>query len=142
MISRLFALILISILALSLVGWAQEAPATSAAPNSTPVPQAQGCCHHNMADMKDGKGCCHQAATGAKDATACCAKDKCETKDGKSCCEGKDMKAAMKDCKKNGGCNDGKCCEGKSCGEAKGDKTAMECCGSKCERQPHTPAAS
>ena len=118
---RLFALIL----ALSLVGWAQETPA---APNSTPAPQAQGCCHHNMADMKDGKGCCHHAAGDAKDAAACC---------------GKDMKAAMKDCKKNGCCTDGKCCaEGKSCGEAKGDKTAMGCCGSKCERHPHTPTQS
>ena len=102
---RLFALIL----ALSLVGWAQETPA---APNSTPAPQAQGCCHHNMADMKDGKGCCHHAAADAKDAAACCGKDKCEMKDGKSCCDGKDMKAAMKDCKKNGCCTDGKCCTG------------------------------
>jgi len=25
-------------------------------------------------------------------------------KDGKSCCDGKDMKAAMKECKKNGCC--------------------------------------
>jgi hypothetical protein len=134
---RLFALILI--LALSLVGWAQEPPA---APNSTPAPQAKGCCHHNMAG-KDDKGCCHHAAADAKDAAACCSKDKCEMKDGKSCCDGKDMKAAMKECKKSGCCTDGKCCaEGKSCGEAKGDKTAMGCCGSKCERHPHTPAES
>jgi hypothetical protein len=134
---RLFALILI--LALSLVGWAQEPPA---APNSTPAPQAKGCCHHNMAG-KDDKGCCHHAAADAKDAAACCSKDKCEMKDGKSCCDGKDMKAAMKECKKSGCCTDGKCCaEGKSCAEAKGDKTAMGCCGSKCERHPHTPAES
>jgi hypothetical protein len=134
---RLFALILI--LALSLVGWAQEPPA---APNSTPAPQAKGCCHHNMAG-KDDKGCCHHAAADAKDAAACCSKDKCEMKDGKSCCDGKDMKAAMKECKKSGCCTDGKCCaEGKSCGEAKGDKTAMGCCGSKCERHPRTPAES
>src|SRR5260370_27385007 len=129
---RLFALILA--LSLSLFGWAQETPA---APNSTPAPQAKGCCHHNMADMKDGKGCCHHAAADAKDATACCGKDKCEMKDGKSCCEGKDMKAAKKDCEKNGCCKDGKCC-----GETKGDKTAMDCCGSKCERHPHAPAES
>jgi hypothetical protein len=132
---RLFALI--SILALSLVGWAQETPAASAAPNSTPAPQAQGCCHHNMADMKDGKGCCHHAAANAKNAAACCATDKCEAKDGKSCCEGKDMKAAMKKCKKHG-C----CAEDKSCGEAKGDKTAMGCCGNKSEHHPQTPAGS
>jgi len=132
---RLFALILT--LALSLAGWTQDTPAAPAAPNSTPAPQAQGCCHHNMADMKDGKGCCHHGATDAKDAAACCGKDKCEMKDGKSCCDGKDMKAAMKQCKKNGCCKDDK-----SCGKTKGDKTAMGCCGSKCERHPQTPAVS
>ena len=129
---RLIALILT--LALSLVGWAQT-PAAAAPPNSTPAPEAKACCHHNMADMKDGKGCCQHAAADAKDGTACCSKDKCEMKDGKSCCDGKDMKAAMKECKKNGCCADGK-----SCGEAKGDKTAMGCCSSKCERHPQTPA--
>ena len=130
---RLFTLIL----ALSLIGWAQETPAASAAPNSTPAPQAKGCCHHNMADMKDGKGCCHHAAADAKDAAVCCGKDKCEAKEGKSCCEGKDMKAAMKQCKKNGCCTDGK-----GCGDAKNNKTAAGCCGSKCERHQHTPAES
>jgi len=64
-------------------------------------------------------------------------------KDGKSCCDGKDMKAAMKECKKNGCCADGKCCpEGKSCSEAKGGKTAMGCCGGGCQRHPHTPSES
>lgn len=136
---RLFALIL----ALSLVGWAQETSAAPAAPNSTPAPQVQGCCHHNMANMKDDKGCCHHAAADAKDTTACCAKNKCEGKNGTSCCEPKDMTAAMKKCKKNGCCTDGKCCgEAKSCSEAKGDKIAMGCCGSKCERHPQTPAGS
>jgi hypothetical protein len=136
---RLFALIL----ALSLVGWAQETPAVPAAPNSTPATQAQECCHHNMADMKDVKGCCHHAAADAKDAMACCGKDKCEAKDGKSCCEGNDMKAAMKKCKKNGCCTDGKAsADGKSCSAAKGDKTAMGCCGNMCKRHPHAPAES
>jgi hypothetical protein len=135
---RLFALIL----ALSLVGWAQDTPAASAAPNSTPVPHAKACCHQNMAG-KDGKSCCHNAAADAKDATACCSKDKCEMKDGKSCCDGKDMKTAMKECKKKGCCADGKCCpEGKSCGEAKGGKTAMGCCGGGCQRHPYTPSES
>jgi hypothetical protein len=132
---RVFALILS--LALSMTGWAQDAPANSATPNSTPAAKAEGCCHHNMADMKDGKGCCHQAAPDSKDAMSCCGKDKnkCEAKDGKSCCGGKDMKAEMKECKKNRCCKDGK-----SCGEAKGDKTAMGCCGNKCEHHPQTPA--
>ena len=69
---RLFALIL----SLSLFGWAQETPA---APNSTPAPQAKGCCHHNMADMKDCKknGCCTDGkccgeAKGDKTAMGCC----------------------------------------------------------------------
>ena len=136
---RMIALILT--LALSLFGWAQDTPTAPAAPNSTPAPQAQGCCHHNMADMqsKEGKSCCHHtaAATDAKDAASCCGKDKdkCEMKDGKSCCDGKDMKAAMKECKKHGCCADGKC------GKAKGDKTAQGCCDNKCEGH-QTSAAS
>ena len=116
---------LVLTLALSLVGWAQETPAPSAAPNSTPTTQSKPCCHHAM------------AATGAKDAASCCGKDKCEMKDGKSCCDAKNMKAAMKECKKNGCCADGK-----SCREAKGDKTAMGCCSNKCERHPQAPAGS
>src|ERR1022692_1309954 len=138
---RFVALILT--LALSLFGWAQDTPAAPATPNSTPATQAQGCCHHNMADMqaqtKDGKSCCHDtaAATNTKDAAGCCGKDKdkCDMKDGKSCCAGKDMKAAMKECKKHGCCADGKC------GNAKGDKTAQGCCGNKCESH-QTSAAS
>jgi len=138
---RMFALIMV--LALSLVGWTQDTPAASTVPNSTPAPQAQTCCHHNMADMKDGKGCCHHAASDAQDASACCGKDKCEAKGNKSCCEGKNMKAAMKECKKNGCCTDGKCCaDAKSCGKDKGEKTAKGCCGSKCERPAQTPAVS
>jgi len=129
---RMIALILT--LALSLIGWSQDTPA---APNSSQAPQAEGCCHHNTADAKDDKGCCHHAAADAKDAASCCSKDKCEMKDGKSCCEGKDVKAAMKECKKNGCCADGK-----SCSKSKGDKTAMNCCGSKCERHSQTPSAS
>ena len=135
---RLSALIVI--LTLSLATWAQDTPA---APNSTPAPQSKSCCHHHMDGMKDGESCCHHAAD-AKDAASCCAKDKCDMKDGKSCCAGKDTKT-MKKSKKNGCCNDkdkeGKCCgDGKSCGEAKGDKTAIGCCGNKCERHPQTPA--
>jgi hypothetical protein len=91
---KLFALLLT--LSLSMVGWAQDAPSTPAAPNSTPAPQAQGFCYHDTA-MKDGKSCCHHGAADSKDAAACCGKDKCEAKDSKSCCEGKDMKSAMKD---------------------------------------------
>jgi len=126
---------LIAILVLSLVGWAQETPT---APNSTPAPKAEGCCHHSMADMKDAKSCCHHGAADAKEAMECCGKDKCTAKDGKSCCEGmdKDMKAAMKECKKDGCCKDGK-----GCGDAKGDKAAMECCGNKCEHHK-VPAVS
>jgi hypothetical protein len=130
---RLFALIL----TLSLVVWAQEPPTGSVAPNSTPAPQAEGCCHH-MAGAKDGKNCCHHAAVDAKEATACCGKDKCEMKTGKSCCRDKEMKACMKLCKKNGNCPAGKDC----CGAGASDKTAASCCGDKCERHQHSPAAS
>jgi hypothetical protein len=46
---------LILTLALSLVGWAQEAPAPSAAPNSTPATQPKSCCHHAAADARTPK---------------------------------------------------------------------------------------
>jgi len=121
-------------MALSLVAWAQETP-TAPAPNSTPAPQAKSCCHHAM-DAKGGMSCQHASAD-AKDAAGCCGmdKNKCEMKDGKSCCAAKDVKAQMKQCKKHGGCKDGKCC-----GMA-GDKSAMNCCGNKCERHEHATSA-
>ncbi len=123
---RVFALIL----ALSFVVWAQgnQAPA---APNSTPASEAKSCCHH-MDNMKEGEGCCHHAKAEGKDAMACCDKEKCEKKDAKSCCEGKDMKACMEKCQK----------EGKgSCGSAT-DKSAMNCCGNSCSRHQHPSAGS
>ncbi len=127
---------LICVLALSLVGWTQE-PATPATSNSTTAPQAQAgeCSHHNMEGMKEGESCCHHSAD-AKD--SCCGAGKCEMKDGKSCCAGKDMKAAMKQCKKE--CKKNACCKKGECGAAKGDKAAMGCCGGKCERHSPTPA--
>lgn len=139
---QLFALVL----TLSLMVWAREAripQLIQVGQDATAQPEAKGCCHNNLAGMKDGEGCCHHAAADAKEAATCCGKNKCEAKDVKSCCEGKDMKAAMAQCKKNGCCSDGKCCaDGKCGGEAKGDKTAMGCCGSKCERHQHTQAGS
>ena len=114
--------ILALIMALSLVVWAQGNSA-SPAPNSTPAPEAKGCCHHAKAE--------------GKDAVACCGKDKCEMKDAKSCCNGKDkdMQACMDQCKKEGkGC----CGDGKECGKA-ADKTAANCCdGNSCQRRQHT----
>jgi hypothetical protein len=106
---KLFAILL----AMSLMVWAQENPAT---PNA--APETKSCCHHANAD--------------AKDAAACCGKDKCDMKDGKSCCAdmkscagGKDMKECMKQSKKDGG---------KCCGEA-GKTSANSCCGNQCERK-------
>ncbi len=107
---KLFAMLL----ALSFMVWAQENPATpNAAPETT-------------------KSCCHHASADAKDAAGCCGKDKCDMKDGKSCCAdmkacagGKDMKACMKQCKKDGG----KCCGGAEKASAK------SCCGNQCERK-------
>jgi len=118
---RLFAMIL----ALSLLGWAQETPSTSA-PNATPTP-GKSCCHQAM-DAKDGKGCCHHGD--ANSTGACCGTNKCSAKGGdtanaKSCCTDKDMKKCVKQCKKDGGCG------GKCCGVAD-EKSAMNCCGNHC----------
>lgn len=131
------------VLALSLIGWAQENPSAST-PNAAPAP-GKTCCHHAMG-AKDNMGCCHHGDE--KDAASCCGKDKCQAKDGtsccsgkemanaKSCCGGKDMKRCMKQCKKNGGCTEGKCCG------AAGDKSAMNCCGTKCEHHEHSASGS
>lgn len=137
---KLFAMIL----TLSLVVWAQENP-TASSPNATPAPEMKSCCHH-ATGAKDGKSCGHQASADAKDAAGCCGKGKWEMKDGKSCCAemkdgkscsgGKDMKACMKQCKKNGGCKDGKC------GGAAGEKSPINCCGNQCERHEHAVSAS
>jgi len=132
---RFFALLL----ALSFVVWAQDNPAPSV-PGAAPAPEAKSCCHR-AADAKDGKSCCHPSSSDAKDAVACCGgKDKCEMKngkmkDGQSCCDGKAMKAQMKQCKKNGGWADGKCCG------AAADASAINCCGNKCERRAHASAS-
>jgi len=101
---RLFAMIL----ALSLIGWAQENPSTSA-PNASQVP-GRSCCHHAIG-AKDGKGCCHHADAGD---ASCCGANKCSSKatdtaNAKPCCADKDMKKCMKECKKDSGCR-GKCC--------------------------------
>ena len=129
--------LLVMALAPSVSLWAQDSPSTST-PNATPKPVAKGCCHHS-ADAKDGMAC-HHTTGDAKDAAGCCG----EMKNGKSCCagmaknakacNGKDMKKCMKECKKNGGCAEGKCCGAGS------EKSAMNCCGSKCTG--HQQAAS
>jgi len=122
------------ILALALVAWAQE-NSTRATPNATPAPSTRSCCHHAAAtgEEKDAKSCCHHASqatdpSAAKSAEECCGKGKCNMKDGKACCAGKDTEACMKECKKAGGCTNAKCCG------TKAGKSAMECCGGKCER--------
>jgi hypothetical protein len=137
---KLFAMIL----ALSLAAWAQENP-SAATPNATPKPDTKSCCHHaaNAGDATGAQGCCHHAqakdATGAKSMAECCGKNKCEMKDGdtcckggemagaKSCCAGKDMKKCAKQCEKNGGCTQGKCCG------ATGEKSAMNGRGNRCK---------
>ena len=123
---KLFAMVL----ALSLVAWAQENPAPST-PNATPAPEAKSCCHH-AAGSADARNCCHHATADAKDAPGCCGK---EMKEGKSCCDGKDMKACMEQCKKNGSCKDG------CCGEV-GAKSAKNCCGNACERHKKVATGS
>ncbi|MGA9642989.1 MAG: hypothetical protein WBQ72_16450 [Terriglobales bacterium] len=122
--SKVFALVIT--LALSLAAWTQENPAT---PNATP--ETKSCCHHGSAaatDAKDAAGCCDKNKCEMKDGKSCCAG--MEMKDGKSCASGKGMKACMKQCKKNGGCKDGKCCGDMH--EKSATKT--NCCGDKCTR--------
>ncbi len=126
---KLFAIVL----ALALVAWAQENP-NAATPNASQAP-AKSCCHHG-GDGKDTNSCGHEASSDAKSAMDCCGNDKSEKKDAKSCCSGKEMKACMKACKKEGACKDGKCCG------AKGEKSAMNCCGDQCERHQHTSSGS
>ena len=110
---KLFAMIL----ALSLGGWAQDNPSSSA-PNASQAP-GKSCCHHAMG-AKDTKGCCHHGDAGA---ASCCGANKCpakatDTANGKSCCTDKNMKKCAKQCKKDAGCG------GKCCGQAS-EKTAM-----------------
>jgi hypothetical protein len=111
-------------LALSLAVWAQESPSTTA------KPETKSCCHHG-ADAKDSMSCCRHASADFKDSASCWARNKCEAKDGKSCCagkrmadakccDGKDAKECAEQCKKNGSCTDGKCCDK--------DKSAKRCC--------------
>jgi hypothetical protein len=116
--------LVVTILVLSLIAWAQENPSGST-PNASPAP-AKSCCHH-AANASEAAGCCHHASADTKDTAECCAKGKCEMKNAK-CCSGKAMKKCMKECKKNGTCTDGKCC-----GIA-GEKSAKNCCGTQCER--------
>ncbi len=128
---KLFAMLIV----FALAAWAQENP-TASTPNASQAP-AKSCCHH-AAGAKDTMACCHHATADskdAKDAMDCCGKDQCDKKDAKSCCGGKDMKACMKACKKEGACKDGKCC-------GADQKSAMNCCGNKCEHQEHTTSGS
>lgn len=118
------------ILTLSLVCWAQDTPSAST-PNSTPAP-AKSCCHHASADAKDTMSCCGGNKCQMKEGKSCCAG--MDMKDAKSC-SGKDMKKCMKQCKKNGGCADGKCCG------AAAEKSAMNCCGTKCASHAHASAS-
>jgi len=124
-------LILTMVLALGV--WAQDSPSTST-PNATPAHEGMSCCHH-AANSADAKGCCHHAKGDAKDASDCCASGKCDMKNAK-CCSDKDMKKCMKACKKNDGCAEGKCCG------AVGEKSAMNCCGTKCEHHQHAASVS
>jgi len=111
-------------LALSLVLWAQDKPATSA-PNATP--ETKSCCHHATGDAKNAEGCCGKnQKCEMKEGKSCCSG--MEAKDAKPCCGGKDAKTCVEECKKNGSCADGKCCR------AGGEKSAKGCCGKSCER--------
>lgn len=105
-----------SILALTVMTWAQTATPTTPAPQQSTVPAA-----------KDKCPCCDKmAATDAKDAHASCMQHDMKAGDGKekeSCCVGKDAAAS--------------CCSGKdamSCMTGDKDKTAASSCGDKCSK--------
>jgi len=118
---RLIAFVLV----FSFACWAQENP-SGATPNASSAP-AKSCCHHaaGSSDVMDSAGCCGKDRCQAKNGKSCC--DGKQMADAKPCCSGKNMKKCMKQCKKNGGCT-----QGKHCGAA-GDKSATNCCGTKCE---------
>lgn len=104
------------VLALTVASWAQT---TTPTPDAGKAPAAQAQCCHDCAktasaDHKEGHVCTHHkgSATDAKETA--------------SCCEGKESAACSKD-------HAASCCkdkDGKAC--AKDDKTAADCCGSKC----------
>ena len=111
--------LVVLILALTVVSWAQTSNQTAPTDQQQSTEKAKCACCDKMAsaDSKDAKMCSRHAkhAKGAK--ASCCDGDKamaCCSKDGKSCMKGDKVAAS--------------CCE--NCGK---DKTASACCGKDCK---------
>ena len=109
---------LASILALSVVSWAQTA-IPSAPQTGTAATKCACCDKMASADAKDAHSCCahhlvHNAD--AKEMASCCS-----GKEVASCCVGKDAKSCSKAGKNN-------------CADCSKGKTAKACCGANCEK--------
>ena len=121
---------MLTVIALAMASWAQNAAATSPSadkPAAQSEQKAQCPCCAKMADSKEGMACCHHKKG---DASMSCCKDK----DGMACMKG--------DASAKGSCCSGKACSrknGKGCcaGSEKGDTMAMACCGGKCTLGNH-----
>jgi len=111
--------LLLLILVLSVLPWAQTSAPDSSSKAQNAV-QSQCPCCQKMADSKDAKGGCPCMSALDGKAMACCA-----GKNGKSCMKG--MAAGSK----------AGCCGGQGkCSRMKGDKSAMACCrGKQCGMQ-------
>ena len=109
--------LMVLVLTLALVSWAQTATPTPAAPGAQKAPAAQS-------ETKTGCPCCQKMAD-SKNAMSCCAHQK-DAKSGTpmSCCGGKDGKSCMKGDKSNASCADCQCCRRKGllCPVCQGDQ--------------------
>ncbi len=131
---------LVIILALTVVSWAQTATQNSS--NATPKQNAAATL---PSDTKAQCPCCQKME--GKDAASCCAHHETANKDkteAMSCCAGKDAKCDMKNDKSvDASSAKGKCCSGagKDCcaaSEKNTEQTAMACCsGSQCGMEHH-----
>jgi len=107
-----FLKMVILMLALSMLAWAQNPTPDKAAPAQSKTESSCPCCQER-ADAKDGKSCCgHDMAAKGGKAMACCAGKNACMKDGKCIEAAQKMQAA---------CAKGGCC-------AKDGDKAMACC--------------
>lgn len=117
--------LLVMILALAVLPWAQTSTPDSSKPDTQSTTKTHCPCCQKMADSKDGKSCCAHHGMAAKDG-----KDM-------ACCSGRDGKSCMKGDKKEMACAKEGCCkDSKDCCQKDGDKSAMACCsGGQCGMQ-------
>jgi hypothetical protein len=117
---------LVLMLALTVVSWAQTATQTAPATteqSAAPADTGKSCCDQmSAADKKDMDASCsrHKHHGAGKEMSSCCGDTKAMS------CSGKDAKSCMKDAKDKSA----SCCKG-SCEK---DKAATACCGDKCAK--------